>query len=189
MRAAARLDLNGRAIRRHLCLGDKKHAPTSTGACRGRKARGFSSTRATTSTRRSHQFRSLGLRLPKAGAFAYDGLSHRFMGCRKEHKSLRICGRCRLKMWSAMLVCCLQRRYRIGLRNKFMGYITGIVRLSNRIQDRRIIEFLGLIQIVPSRVAGGVIKPDQVVTSANGADDVTLHNLHVIDIIQKFYAR
>ena len=88
-----------------------------------------------------------------------------------------------------MLVCCLQRRYRIGLRNKFMGYIAGIVRLSNRIQDRRIIEFLGLIQIVPSRVAGGVIKSDQVVTSANGADDVTLHNLHVIDIIQKFYAR
>ena len=36
-----------------------------------------------------------------------------------------------------------------------MGYITGIARLSNRIQDCGIIEFLGLVQIVPSRVAGG----------------------------------
>src|SRR5271165_6703824 len=97
--------------------------------------------------------------------------------------------RSRLKMWSAMLVCRLQRRYRIGLRNKFMGHITGIVRLSNRIQDCRIIEFLSLVQIVPSRVARGVIKSDEVVTRANGADDVTLHNLHMIDIIEKFYAR
>src|SRR5208282_135728 len=101
----------------------------------------------------------------------------------------KICERCELKMWSAMLVCRLQRRDRIGLRNKFMGYITGIVRLSNRIQDCRIIEFLSLVQIVSSRIAGGVIKSDEVVTRANGADDVTLHNLHMIDIIEKFYVR
>ena len=35
----------------------------------------------------------------------------------------------------------------------------------------------GLVQIVLSRVAGGVIKPDEVLASANRADDVTLHNL------------
>ena len=92
-------------------------------------------------------------------------------------------------MRSAMPVSCLQRRYRIAPRNKFMRDITGIIRLSNGIEDRRIIKLLGLVQIVPFRVASGVIKSDQVVTSANGTDDVTLHNLHMVDIIQEFDAR
>lgn len=53
----------------------------------------------------------------------------------------------------------------------------------------RVVNFLFCIQIVPPGTTGSMVVRDQVVVLSDRADDIALHNLHMVYIIQQLDPR
>ena len=82
-----------------------------------------------------------------------------------------------------------KRSHRIARGNKFMREISFKVQVGDRFCHRAPLQFLRVVQFVTPRHAAGVEVPDVLDVVADGADDVALHDLHVIDVVQQFHAR
>lgn len=82
-----------------------------------------------------------------------------------------------------------QRGHGIARRNKFVSEITLIIQICDRLRNRAPLQFLSVVEFVPARDAAGVEMGDVLHVFPDGADDVALHDLHVIDVVQQFHAR
>ena len=58
-------------------------------------------------------------------------------------------------------------------------------RIRNRLGNRWVIQFLLVIQFMSTRVSTGMVVAEVFVIVLNGTDDVSLHDLHVIDVVQQ----
>ena len=70
-----------------------------------------------------------------------------------------------------------------------MGDVAGVAGVDNRAADGRPVQFLRVVNLVTARHAAGVKVGDVLVIVADRADDVALHNLHVINVIEQLDAR
>ena len=53
----------------------------------------------------------------------------------------------------------------------------------DRLINRWLIELLGLVEFMPARHTRGMIMADVLVVGLNSSHHVTLHDLHVVDIL------
>jgi hypothetical protein len=88
-----------------------------------------------------------------------------------------------LEMLRGLLISRLQGDQWVALGNELVGKITGVAGLFNCPENGRIVEFLVLVQIVATGIARRVIMTDVVLRRTNGADDVSFHDLHMVDVI------
>ena len=70
-----------------------------------------------------------------------------------------------------------------------MCHIERITRLRNSAHDGRIVDFLFFIQVVATGVPRRVKVSDILDIVLECADNITLHNLHVVDIVEQFRSR
>jgi len=61
--------------------------------------------------------------------------------------------------------------------------VAAIVGRGNRRADRRVVQLLLIIQIVSTRVAGGVKMADRRTVLLDRPDQISLHDLHVVNIV------
>src|SRR5690606_14625132 len=54
--------------------------------------------------------------------------------------------------------------------------------------DRAVVQLLRAVQLVAAGHAGGVEMRDVLAVVADGADDVALHDLHVVDVVEQLHA-
>ena len=83
-----------------------------------------------------------------------------------------------------------------GLGQEFEGILcSGHIFLSDKtiksccldgLGDGGIVELLRIIEFMPAGNSCGVIMADMLVIGLDGSDDVTLHDLHMIDIVEQF---
>src|SRR5919199_6221002 len=78
-----------------------------------------------------------------------------------------------------------ERRGRGTLRNQLLPDEACIAGGGDGAYDRGITQLLGLVKLVPARIAGSMVMADAVMMRANGADDITFHDLHVINIVEQ----
>jgi hypothetical protein len=70
-----------------------------------------------------------------------------------------------------------------------MGDIAGIIGGFNHLENCRVIQFFSLVQFVPSRVTRRMVMGNRLVSVTNSANDIPLHNLHMIDVVKQLYPR
>ena len=78
---------------------------------------------------------------------------------------------------------------RIALGFEFVADVEIVTGLRNGAADPGIVELLRVVQIVASRIAGGVEVADPADVFTEGPDHVAFHDLHVVDVVQEFDAR
>ena len=57
------------------------------------------------------------------------------------------------------------------------------------LRDGAPVQFLRVVELVPAGHAAGVEVGDVLDVVADGADDVALHDLHVVDVVEQLHAR
>ena len=87
---------------------------------------------------------------------------------------------------------------RRGMRNIYLSNLPTtdvegrMARLEARLEDsphhRRIIDFLGVVEFRPARVARRVVVADDFLVLPDAAYDVPVHDLHVIDVEEQLEA-
>src|SRR6187397_3120705 len=82
-----------------------------------------------------------------------------------------------------------QRRQWVPLRNKLMRHIAGEPRVGNRGAYGAIVQLLAVVNFVPARHATRMEVGDVRQVVANRADDISFHDLHVVDVVQQLHAR
>lgn len=66
--------------------------------------------------------------------------------------------------------------------DEFMGHKVMVADFLNRTHDRWIVDLLVIIQLATPWIARGVKVSDVVLVQAQAADDVTVHDAHMIDV-------
>lgn len=69
-------------------------------------------------------------------------------------------------------------------RGEFLTEPAVVAHLMKTSANGFVVEFLGVIQFVTTGNAGGVKVGNTVVMFADGGNDITFHDLHVIDIVK-----
>ena len=82
-----------------------------------------------------------------------------------------------------------QRGQRIARRHELVREEALEAGLDDRAADRRPLQLLRVVELVPARHAAGVIVRDVLVMLADGADHVAFHDLHVVDVVEQLDAR
>ena len=70
-----------------------------------------------------------------------------------------------------------------------MRDITLKVKIGDSGSDGVIVQFLGVIDFMPTRDAARMKMSDPVDVVADRADDIAFHDLHMIDVVQQFHPR
>src|ERR1700721_1340860 len=86
---------------------------------------------------------------------------------------------------------------RFGKRQKWIaagGYelvrdVALVVKIRDGGGDGVIVQFLAVIDFMPSGDAAGVKMSDPIDVVADRTDDIALHDLHMINVVQQFHAR
>src|SRR5439155_9408495 len=80
----------------------------------------------------------------------------------------------------------LERSQHIGSgRFEFLRHVPFEASLDDGLHDRGIIQLLGVVDLVPAGHTPGVIVGDVLMVLADRADDIALHDLHVVDVIKE----
>src|SRR5579871_2689110 len=80
----------------------------------------------------------------------------------------------------------LQRSQDVGaLGHKFLRSESGETGVQDRLHDCRIIQLLGFVDLRASWNAACVVVSDVLVVGLDGGDDIPLHDLHVVNIVEK----
>ena len=77
----------------------------------------------------------------------------------------------------------------IAFRDELMPDIAVVSQCGYRLHDAAIVEFLVVVKVAPARVASGVEMSNPLDVPLDGADNVALHDLHVVDVVEEFDAR
>ena len=72
--------------------------------------------------------------------------------------------------------------------DEFLGKEPVVACLSDRLNDRGVVEFLSFVEFIAAGASGSVIVSDVLSCPTDGGHDVTFHDLHVVDVIEKFEA-
>ena len=72
--------------------------------------------------------------------------------------------------------------------DEFVGEESGVASVVDRFDDRRVVELLGSVEFMATGAARSVIVPDIGCSATNRGHDIPLHDLHVVDVVEKFEA-
>src|SRR5437764_14794051 len=78
---------------------------------------------------------------------------------------------------------------RVALRNELLSKVALVASFENSANDGWVVQLLPFVKLVTARVASRMIVRKIRVMLADGADDITLHDLHVVDVIEQFHTR
>ena len=87
-------------------------------------------------------------------------------------------------MFCAFFESRFQSRNGIALRDELMNDVARVPGFLNGAQNGGIVQFLIPIQIVSSGIARRMIVTDVVLGRADRVDDVALHDLHMVDVVE-----
>ena len=80
-----------------------------------------------------------------------------------------------------------QRNQRGGVdRQELLADVAFVAGGGDRFHDRRIVEFLAVVEFVAAGNAGRMVMADVFVELTDARDHVSFHDLHVIDIVEQF---
>src|ERR1043165_6075505 len=79
--------------------------------------------------------------------------------------------------------------HQVAFGTELMAYVEFEARGGDGTADAAVVEFLVVVHVAPIRVAGSVEVSDELDVLAEGADHVTLHDLHVVDVVEQLRAR
>ena len=82
-----------------------------------------------------------------------------------------------------------QPRERVTRRNEFLPDVARVADVDQLLHDRGIVHFLILVEFATSGNACRVNVPDDVLVLLDAADDVAVHELHVVDVEQQLDPR
>src|SRR4051794_3754187 len=82
-----------------------------------------------------------------------------------------------------------ERCHRISGGDELVGKIPGVCRIEYALHYGRPLQLLRRIELVAPRHAARVVMREPLFVLLDGADDVTFHDLHVVDVVQKPDAR
>src|SRR4051812_13654210 len=85
------------------------------------------------------------------------------------------------------LPCRPQPGDRIAFRHKLLSDKAGITGRRDRPHDRRIVELLLIVQLVSTRITSRVVMSKALVMLADRADNIALHDLHMVDVIEQLH--
>src|SRR2546423_14541083 len=74
---------------------------------------------------------------------------------------------------------------RVALRNELLSKIALVASFENSADDGRIVQLLRIVKLVTTRVASRVIVCEIRVMVADGADDIGLHDLHLVAVVER----
>src|SRR5947209_6990711 len=78
---------------------------------------------------------------------------------------------------------------RVALRNELLPKVALVASFENSADDGRVVQLLPFVKLVTTRVASRMIVRKIRVMLADGADNIPLHDLHVVDVIEQFHTR
>ena len=61
--------------------------------------------------------------------------------------------------------------------------------VGDRLHDETVVQLLRVVDFVPARIAAGVEMADPLEVIADVADDVAVHDLGVVDVVENLDAR
>ena len=70
-----------------------------------------------------------------------------------------------------------------------MGDEAGEAGVDDGLDDGWVVQFLSVVDLVAAGDAGGVVVGNELVVVTDGGDDVSFHDLHVVDVVEEFEAR
>lgn len=73
--------------------------------------------------------------------------------------------------------------------DELLAQVASVSCLLNRADDGRIVEFLGFIDFRPAGNATRVVVGDVLMMLLDGGDDIPLHDLHVVNVIEELEVR
>src|SRR4029077_6862003 len=79
-------------------------------------------------------------------------------------------------------------RVGLALRGELMRDVAAESTVGDRLRDGVIVELLRVIDVMPPGYAPGMEVPDPLPVLTDGADEVPLHDLHVVDVVEKLDA-
>ena len=82
-----------------------------------------------------------------------------------------------------------QRGERVACGHELVGDVAAEIGGGDAAHDSIPLHFLGAVELVTAGHAAGVEVTDPVNVLLNGADQVTFHDLHVIDVVEQLDAR
>src|SRR6516165_843342 len=91
------------------------------------------------------------------------------------------------QQWFALLKSSPQGGNRVSFGDELMSNVAAIACLFDRLENRRVINLLELVQFVAAWITRRVILANHLVISADGTNDVALHDLHMIDIVKQLH--
>ena len=62
-----------------------------------------------------------------------------------------------------------------------------VIQGGDRLANPGVVQLLRLIKLPPARIAGGVEMADVFDILPNGADDIPLHDLHVVYVVKQLH--
>lgn len=74
-------------------------------------------------------------------------------------------------------------------RNELLSDVTFVTCLQDRPHYGWVIDFLGVVQFRSTRVSCSVVMPDNILVLPDAPNDVSVHDLDVIDVKEQFEAR
>lgn len=66
--------------------------------------------------------------------------------------------------------------------NEFLSHKPRIACIDDRLHDRWIVDLLQVIEFPATGISGCVVVADQVMVLLNAANDITVHDLHMVDV-------
>ena len=79
-----------------------------------------------------------------------------------------------------------QAGHRISGGEKLMCDVAVKSGIGDGFSNRWVVNFLGLVDLVAARIASGVVMAEILVVVLDGANDVSFHDLHVVDVVEQF---
>ena len=83
----------------------------------------------------------------------------------------------------------MQRLDRISLGSELVSHVVLVSRIGYPLAYAGIVQLLSVVEIIAARVARGMEVSDPLDVILYRADDISLHDLHVVDIVEKFHPR
>src|SRR5262245_24683220 len=74
-----------------------------------------------------------------------------------------------------------------GGRRVFVGDVAGEIEISDGLGDKAIIQLLRLVDLVTSGITSGMKMADPLEVVANVANDVSVHDLRVVDVVENLH--
>lgn len=72
----------------------------------------------------------------------------------------------------------------LGAGDVFLADVAAEARVFDGFANGGVVEFLGGVKFMPAGDSSGVIVGDVLVVGLDGANDITFHDLHVVNIVE-----